>query len=225
MEESVGLGNIDLSPFIRPMYQSKDTEELLQEAHTNEFAAYELAQRYAHDGDTANALKFYRIAEQLGDKGAYLEIALLLHEKKQYQEASVYFEKAIKEKDDVEAYVYLASYYISKKIGFWKREKTGHDLLLAAAKKGYAKAQYLVALTYLDGTGTVKNTDEYIFWMRCAQRNGYSSAVNHLTERMSDKRYVNAWKSRLEKADIRLNQHDEYLAFERLVKDLQESEI
>lgn len=214
------FSTFDFSSFVRPTYSKKSTEELVNEANTNKLAAYELGERYERNRDYENALKSFKIAEQLGDKSSYIKIACILDQKKQYNAAADYFKKAIEHNEDLSAHVYLAMYYINKKVGVFRREKEGHKLLLAAAKKGYARAQYLLALTFVEGIGVSKNFDQYVFWMRCSQRNGYSSAVKHIQERASDPRYRTAWENMIEQADKRLNQHDEYFALERLTKQI-----
>lgn len=222
----IDLSNIDFSPFIRSAYYDKSISDLLKDANTNKFSAYELGSRYDHANDFPNALKYYKLADQLGDIGASFKIAMILHKQSHYKEAAPYFEEAIRRSGDVDAYVYLAEYYLLGKIGsFFGRDKKSYSLLSTAAKKGYAKAQYLLSLSYRDGVGVSKDMREYVFWMRCAQRNGYPKAIDYINTAMSDSQYTQAWKKMIAEADTRAAHHREYFDFERLTKEILKGDI
>ncbi len=224
MAESNFLDGVDLSPFIRTSYTQKSINELLHDADNNRYSAYELARRYQAQNDLRSACKYYEIAAKLGDTGAPMELGLIYHRQHRYKKAAPFFETAVKLTNNIDAQVYLAQYYILGKIGgIFSGKKEGFRLLLNASKLGYGKAQYLLALAYMDGAGTPKNIREYVFWMRCAQRNRYPAAIEHLRIRTSDPQYARAWSELLAEADHKLAQHTEYLRLEQLANEIRKN--
>lgn len=54
---------------------------------------------------------------------------------------------------------------------------------LRKANAGDAKAQYDIAVTYLDGMyGAEKNDEKYVYWLKKSANNGYAKAQYHLGE-------------------------------------------
>ena len=222
-ENNFDFSTIDFSPFVQPSYARKNRDELIKLSGQDKFAADELGSRYKKGNDIENACKYYKLAADLGHAGAPMQIALIYDDKKQYKKAAQFFEAAIDQTDSLDAHVYLGSYYVLGEIGgIFGRKKKGFQHFLFAAQRGNAKAQFYLALAYRDGCGTHENTDEYVFWMRCAQRNGDSQAIEYINRAMSDSKYTEAWKEMLAKADKRAALHDEFFALERLTKNIME---
>lgn len=212
-DEQVSLLGQLSSMLTRSDFSTKKDHELVDAARKGDrFAIYELASRFEKRQDYVNAIKFYTRACELGDADAPLKVARLFDSQKRYKDAAPFFQMAVERTNDASAHITLAKYYVMGFIGsFFNREKKAFEHFLAAAKQGNSEAQYFVALAYSEGSGVRKSIEEYIFWIRCSQLNGYQKAVQLLNERMSDRQYTQAWKEELAKADKRISNNEEYI--------------
>ena len=213
------MSKYDLTPFVRDVYWGKSLEELQNMAKEDGHAAFELGERFRRQGDVPRALEFYTMAKQQGDTGAPFQIACLLDKQGEYAQAAAALQEVIDQDDAdaLDAKRMLGLYLLHNRLGlFPNRDKEGANLLLDAAKQGMKEAQFALAIAYRNGDGVEKDTDEYLFWLRCAQRNHFEAADQYVSRNLGTEEFRKTWSRLLTKIDVRIAEHDEYLALERL---------
>ncbi len=215
-EENIEFSEIDLTPFIQPSYDKKSTEELLENTQSGDkFAAYELGCRYDKENNLDLAYQYFTIATNLGHVYAPLSAALIADKEGRYKDAIPLLEISIERANDPEAHLLLGEYYIyilGKNRNFHNMDKKGFEHFLIAAKLGNSEAQFLAALSYGEGVGTSQCIEEYVFWLRCSQLNGFSKAIQYIYDKMQDEDWKELiWRKRLSEVDERISKHGDYI--------------
>lgn len=212
-EDEFDFSDIDFTPFIRPNYFEKGMDELKAEVgENNRFAAFELGRRFRAKNELNTAYQYFSLSAELGDTGAPMEAALIADRQHRDHDAIHFLEMQIERTDSAKAHVLLGKYYTLGKAGnFISRSKKAFGHYLSAAQQGDAEAQFYTSLAYCHGEGVSKSMREYVFWLRCAQLNGWKPAAQRIYKCMSQREYTQAWKEFLAEADKRISQHEEYI--------------
>lgn len=217
-EDEFDFSDIDFTPFIRSSYFEKSIEELMDDVKTNNrFAAYELGRRLKAKNELNTAYQYFSLSAELGDTDAPMEAALIAGKQERYQDAGYFLEMQIERTNDAKAHTLLGRYYVSGKIGgIFKRNKLGFQHFLAAAQQGHPEAQYLLALNYYEGRGTRHSLQDFTFWIRCAQLNGYQPATHFMDRWLkTDAEYTRIWDGKLAKVEQQIMQYPQYIPYYR----------
>jgi len=98
--------------------------------------------------------------------------------KKEYKSAKKIFEN-LSSKGDVKSTFRLANMY-EFGLGVKVDNYISHELYLKAARKNHIVSQYIVAMHYFRGRGTVSDFSKTLFWLKKAAKLGNKKAAYNL---------------------------------------------
>ncbi|MBO5525207.1 MAG: sel1 repeat family protein [Clostridia bacterium] len=156
-------------------------------------AQYELANiLFAREEEKNNALFWYERAYEGGVKDALWMVAecyrLGIGTKTDPQRAEKLYEKGVS---------FLSADRLFEVYGYYKdgslpeNKKKQSYFLLHAAQKGHAEAQYLVGVSYRDGSRGCVSMGDALFWLRKAVDGGYAEATYELAVCYESGEFVN----------------------------------